>query len=169
MISPTPIQAEHGFIVRQGRPKDSAAIAELFHLVVNASTEHYSQAQCQAWSPAQRSEDEWRNRLQGTALWVAEDGRNLLGFINLKPLNAPGEAEIDCLFTHPNAQRRGIAAELYRQLLRYAVDSGVQCLRVEASFYAKAFFGKQGFTTLKRNQHQRHGEVLTNFSMQLQL
>ncbi|WP_345866681.1 hypothetical protein [Shewanella algae] len=51
MISPTPIQAEHGFIVRQGRPEDSAAIAELFHLVVNASTEHYSQAQCQAWSP----------------------------------------------------------------------------------------------------------------------
>ncbi|MBZ4680211.1 MAG: hypothetical protein JG763_2840, partial [Shewanella sp.] len=88
---------------------------------------------------------------------------------NLKPLNVPGEAEIDCLFTHPKAQRRGIAAELYRKLLRYAVDSGVQCLRVEASFYAKAFFGKQGFTTLKRNQHQRHGEVLTNFSMQLPL
>ncbi|HCD13764.1 MULTISPECIES: hypothetical protein [unclassified Shewanella] len=81
MNSPTATQIEHGFIVRQGRPEDCAAIAELFHLVVNASTEHYSQAQCQAWSPAKRSEDEWRNRLQGTALWVAEDGRNLLGFI----------------------------------------------------------------------------------------
>jgi len=143
-------------------------IAELFHAAVHAAAEHYSEAERRAWSPELRSQAVWQARLAPTKVWVALEDEAVLGFINLLP-REQGEAEIDCLFTHPNAARRGIASSLYRVLETEAREAGFKILRVEASFYAKPFFEKQGFQVLRRNEHPRGGEVLVNFSMTLNL
>ncbi|QSX39755.1 GNAT family N-acetyltransferase [Shewanella cyperi] len=143
-------------------------IAELFHAAAEGAGEHYSQAERQAWSPELRSLAVWQARLAPTKVWVAVEDEAVLGFINLLPRGA-GEGEIDCLFTHPGAGRRGIASALYQVLATEARDRGLQCLRVEASFYAKPFFEKQGFKVLSRNEHSRGGETLVNFSMTLAL
>ncbi|QSX29021.1 GNAT family N-acetyltransferase [Shewanella cyperi] len=143
-------------------------IAELFHAAVHGAGEHYSQAERQAWSPELRSLEQWQTRLAPTKVWVALEDEAVLGFINLLP-REQGEAEIDCLFTHPNAARRGIASSLYRSLEAEAREAGFKSLRVEASFYAKPFFEKQGFKVLSRNEHPRGGETLVNFSMTVAL
>ncbi|MCE9686625.1 GNAT family N-acetyltransferase [Shewanella sp. AS16] len=162
--------------VRLFERADVAQLAEVFHLSISlAAATHYSQAQRHAWSGAVRSEAYWLARLQDTQTWVAEEAGVILGFINLKPpaVDAPGSgrpsAEIDCLFTHPEHQRRGLAGLLYQALLQHARASGMGHLCVEASHLAMPFFLKQGFVIHSHNQHPRGGEILENFSMTLAL
>jgi putative acetyltransferase len=40
---------------------------------------------------------------------------------------------------------------------------------VDASLVAKAFFLKQGFESVSRNQVERNGQVLSNFTLQKHL
>jgi len=86
---------------------------------------------------------------------------HVVGFIEL---DAGGH--IDCMYTHPGFQGKGIASALYEHLLVQAIARGLKSLYVEASLIAQPFFEHRGFSVVKKNQVQRHGISLVNFSME---
>ena len=157
---------------------DVGQLAKVFHLSINqGAASHYSTVERAVWSPALRSDDDWQLRLAPTVTWVAEIGQVISGFINLKSAEARAShdaglvlsAEIDCLFTHPDFAGKGVASQLYQQLEEYALTQKIAELTVEASYLAKIFFEKKGFQVLSKNDNQRSGQVLVNFSMRKML
>lgn len=160
--------------VRFFTEQDVDQLAILFHLsITEGASSHYSTDERAVWSQAPRSHQDWLARLQPTTTWVAVEGDIIVGFINLKsatlkPLDSAKEglmADIDCLFSHPDFTRRGIATALYDYLEEFAVMQHVKELTVEASYLAKPFFEKQGYKVLSKNEHPRAGQILINFSM----
>ncbi len=76
------------------------------------------------------------------------------------------DGHIDCTYTHPDFQGKGVASSLYDYLLMQAKQAGIKRLYVEASFIAKPFFEHRGFSVVKKNEVQRKGVSLVNFSME---
>jgi len=73
---------------------------------------------------------------------------------------------IDCLYTHPRYQCRGVAQTLYNYVESLALSRHLPRLYVEASLPAQRFFERQGFCLQGRNLVHRHDQVLVNVSME---
>lgn len=69
---------------------------------------------------------------------------------------------MDCLFTDPDYQRRGVASALLATVLATA---RVDILTVDVSKAALAFFEQRGFRRQRENRVQRHGLRLVNYRM----
>lgn len=140
----------------------SIEIADLFHRSVHAvNTECYSAKQKEAWAPTPPDYTFWRERLKVKRPFMALVNDVLAGFIELEP-----DGHIDCMYTHPKFQGKGVASILYDYVENIAKTKGLMHLCVEASKVAKPFFEQRGFETTCQNQVQRRGVTLVNFSMQ---
>ncbi|RVU84449.1 GNAT family N-acetyltransferase [Leucothrix sargassi] len=124
----------------------------------------YSKAQKNAWAQLPREYDSWVMRLMFKQPYVATLGEQVIGFIELDP-----DGHIDCMYTLPEFQRKGIGSLLYEHLLEKAKEKRMKRLYVEASHVARPFFESKGFCLTHENQVDREGEVITNFTMQLHL
>ncbi|UTW03982.1 GNAT family N-acetyltransferase [Amphritea atlantica] len=137
-------------------------IADLFHQSVHAiSPLLYSSEQKEAWAPTPVDYERWSERLNAKKPFIALIEGRIAGFIELDD-----DGHIDCTYTHPDFQRRGVASGLYERLLNEARAKNIMRLHVEASLVAKSFFEHRGFTTVKKNEVQRNGVTLVNFSME---
>lgn len=170
------------FTVRPFVINDVTELAQVFHLSIKqGAASHYSEQERAVWSPNLRSDEVWLERLSGTLTWVAEANQRIIGFINLKkPSDLNGDshidieqatagfltqAEVDCLFTHPEFVGMGVAKALYLELEKKALTLGVKQLAVQASYLAKPVFERFAFQTIKQNSHNKGDQVLVNFSM----
>lgn len=137
-------------------------IAELFHQSVHAIAPWiYSPEQKEAWASSPVDYERWAERLKRKQpLLALIDGR-VAGFMELD-----ADGHIDCAYTHPDFQRRGVASALYAQLLAQARARNLTRLHVEASLVARPFFERRGFTVLRKNEVQRQGVILVNFLME---
>lgn len=140
-------------------------IAELFYQAVHAITPSvYSAEQKAAWASSPIDYAGWSSRLNKTKPFIAIIDNHVAGFIELS-----AEGYIDCTYTHPNHQGQGVASALYEHLLAQAKISGIKRLSVDASLIAKPFFERRGFSIIKKNEVQRNGVCLVNFSMEKHL
>ncbi len=140
-------------------------IADLFYQSVQAiSSSLYSAEQKDAWAPFPVDYQRWAERLSVKKPFIALIEKRVAGFIELD-----ADGHIDCTYTHPDFQGRGVASRLYAHLLDEAKARHIDRLYVEASLVAKPFFEHRGFTTLKRNDVKRNGVTLVNFSMEMYL
>ncbi|WP_227814988.1 GNAT family N-acetyltransferase [Nitrogeniibacter aestuarii] len=137
-------------------------IADVFYLAVHAiDTSIYTQEQKEVWAPAPIDYEIWRARLDKKKPFVAIVRNRVAGFIELD-----ADGHIDCTYTHPEFQRAGVASSLYEFLLKNAEESGIKRLYVEASLVAMPFFMNRGFTVIQKNNLERNGVSLVNFSME---
>lgn len=140
-------------------------IADLYFESVHAIPESvYTKEQKLAWAPFPINYKNWAERLSTKKPFIAIINNKVAGFIELDE-----DGHIDCTYTHPEFQRLGVASALYQHLLSEAKNRCLNRLYVEASFIAKPFFEKRGFSIIKKNEIQRNGVVLVNFSMEKQL
>ena len=138
------------------------AITDVFYEAVHAiDSSIYSDAQKNAWAPLPRDYESWAGRLMFKRPYLAMQGEQLMGFIELDP-----DGYIDSMYTHPDFQRQGVGSALYEHLAGIAREKGLKRLRVEASLVAKPFFESKGFQVLEENQVERNGELITNFEME---
>ncbi len=153
----------HPLTIRNYQPGDAREIADLFHDAIHAiGSEYYLPEQLEAWAPTPPDYAHWQRRLDMKQPFVAEMEQKIVGFIELDP-----DGHIDCMYTHKDYQRQGIAGQLYEHLKTVAAQQGIECLYVEASKLAKLFFATRGFYVVKENVIERRGQQLTNFSMAL--
>jgi len=137
-------------------------IADLFHQSVHAiASSLYSSEQKEAWAPTPVDYECWAERLKVKKPFIALIENCVVGFIELD-----ADGHIDCTYTHPDFQGRGVASALYKHLLTEARTRNMKRLYVEASLVAKPFFEHRGFSVVKKNEVQRNGVSLVNFSME---
>lgn len=140
-------------------------IADLFHCAVHAiDASIYSARQKEAWAPTPPDYRAWRDRLALKQPFLALIDDDIAGFIELDP-----DGHIDCCFTHPSHQGKGVAGTLYRRLERAALEQGLSRLFVEASIVARPFFLRQDFVVLRENKVFRNGQFLINYAMEKHL
>jgi putative acetyltransferase len=140
-------------------------IADLFYKSVHAiDPTVYTSEQKEAWAPTPVDYERWAERLNVKKPFIALIENRVVGFIELD-----ADGHIDCTYTHPDFQGKGVASALYEHLLAEARARSLERLYVEASFIAKPFFEHRGFSVVKKNELQRNGVSLVNFSMEMYL
>ena len=155
---------------------DSKRLADIFHAAVHAIDPGlYSKAAQEAWAPTPPDYPMWQSRMQAEdqrCTFIACIAGEIVAFMEYLPAGSPANPAqqadcgyIDCTYTHPDHQGKGIAGELYRHLEAHAQKQKTKFLKVDASQAAEVFFLKRGFTTGQENRIIRHGQTLTNVSM----
>lgn len=128
--------------VRQYEDYDFDLVVNLFTASVHGlAKDYYTAEQLVAWAPQSPNLADWGHRLSGLQTLVAEDNRELMGFLSYE-LNG----HIDLLFVSPHHSRCGVASALYHQAESKLISSGVEQLFTEASCVAHGFFVSQGFS-----------------------
>ena len=82
------------------------------------------------------------NIASGCALWVAETGGAVAGFMALR------DSYVDRLYVHPRSQRAGIGTALLEQA-RELHPAGLELHTHQANIKACAFYEKHGFATVR--------------------
>ena len=145
----------------RGSAHEAMQIAALYHAAVHAvSLTYYTKAQLEAWAPTPPDNDFWAKRLERTQPSLCWIEGKIAGFIEWDK-----SGSIDCLYTHPGYQRRGVATELYHYVENKARAEVCERLIVDASKVAREFFSRQGFSVMKENKIKRNGQILVNFHM----
>jgi putative acetyltransferase len=150
--------------IRNYQKGDAKELTDLFHDSIHAiAATQYNAAQREAWCPTPPDYLHWQTRLNQTKPFVAvstSHGGQIAGFIELIQPD-----KIDCLYVHPAFARQGVAGQLYKHLENKARQQNMKQLLVDASLLAKPLFEHAGFTEIRRNEVQRNGAILINFSM----
>jgi putative acetyltransferase len=134
---------------------------KLFYSSVHAiDSTIYSDKQKQAWAPTSPDYAQWCLRLARNKTYLAIINNKVAGFIALE-LNG----HIDCIFTHPEHEGKGVACLLYSNIEIFAKARNMEGLSIEASIVAKPFFERRGFVVQHKNRVEKSGQILTNFSM----
>lgn len=153
------------FALRDYRAQDLQALVELFSASVHQlAADDYAQAQRQAWAPAQADMPAWNVRLTALELLIAEDNRQLAGFIGFT-----SDGHIDLLFTAPRYARQGVAATLYAAAQTRIKATGATSAFTEASLTARPFFARQGFSVEQAQTVVRGAVTLQRFAMRKSL
>lgn len=140
-------------------------IADLFHQSVHAiDPSVYTPEQKEAWAPTPPNYEYWSKHLNAKRPFIAIIDEKVVGFMELD-----ADGHIDCTYTHPDFQGKGVASALYEHLLLEVRRRDIKHLYVEASLIAKPFFEHRGFSVVKKNEVQRNGVTLVNVSMKKDL
>lgn len=144
--------------IRRYRPRDCAALAELFYETVHTvNAADYTQAQLFAWAPQNRDLAAWNQSFLSHHSLVAEEGSAIVGFADMDESGV-----LDRLYVRGDCQRRGIASALC-DALESACES--DRLTVCASITARPFFEKRGYRVETAQEVTRKGICLKNYRM----
>ena len=141
---------------------DTQQIVKLFYDTVHqVNNRDYTQAQVDAWAPADMDIERWTKSLSSKFTFVAEEGEEIAGFGELEP-----SGHIDRFYCHQDFQRQEVGRLILKQIESKAQDLGINKLFTEASITARPFFESQGFIVVRKQEVERRGQKLINFSMQ---
>lgn len=152
------------FQIRTALPEDFDELGEVMFDAVHAPGSRYSKAQREAWVPVPRRGDIWRQRLNGQAVFLAEDAGRVVGFVSLMT-----DGYIDFAYVKPAHQGCGVFRRLYGRLESHAVSVNVRRLWVHVSLNAEAAFRAVGFSVKCKEKVKIETQWLERFEMEKQL
>ena len=151
--------------IRDYREGDAPEIVRLFYGTVRSvNRADYSDEQVEAWAPAVPDPDEWHDRMAGRETLVAEEGGEVVGFVELEY-----DGRLDMLYVRKDAVGRGVGRRLYEAVERKARGQGLGWIFTEASITARPFFEQQGFRVVREQMVSRRGVSMANFVMEREL
>ena len=140
------------------------AILALFVDTINTvCTKDYSPEQRAVWTAGAKNNKRWQQKLERKYFLVARMEEMLVGFASL------GNNYLDFLCVHKDYLGRGIAKQLYDELLHKATETNVEILASDVSITARPFFEKMGFVVIRKLDNPTQGVNLTNFRMEKRL
>ena len=158
-------QANPKQALRPFLPADTPLLTEIFRASIEELTsDDYSAAQQDAWIASANDGEAFAERLARQLTLVGTIAGSVVGFISLAD-----SKEIDMLFVHPAAARRGVASTLCDAIEKLAAARGAKALTVDASDTARPFFERRGFVAQQRNSFALGGEWVANTTMQKKL
>lgn len=147
--------------LREYRPQDLAALAELFYQTVHAvNAADYTKEQLDAWASGQVDLAAWDRSLREHTSVVAVEGEGIVGFGDI---DATGY--LDRLYVHKDHQRRGVASAICDRLEQAAQGKRIV---THASITARPFFERRGYRVLREQRVERRGVLLANYVMEKQ-
>mgnify|MGYP002535071115 FL=1 len=147
-----------GMVLREYKPLDCEALAELFYNTVHrVNIKDYTKEQLDVWATGSVDLEKWNQSFEEHYSLVAIDNEVIIGFGDI---NKAGY--LDRLFVHSEYQRKGIATAICSQL-EHAVQGNIV---THASITARPFSEKRGYRIIREQQVERQGVFLTNFIME---
>lgn len=148
--------------IRLFEDADAKAAAQVFYDAVRqGAAEFYDEAQRAAWAAEVPNSVVWRDRLNAQTTFVAVADEQLIGYMTLAE-----DGYIDLAFVRPDRIGTGVAKALYAEVEAKAIEFGASRLYSQASYLAKRFLERRGWSVLKPQTIERHGVELTNFVME---
>jgi putative acetyltransferase len=148
--------------VRSYEIGDTQEIVKLFyHTVHEVNIRDYTQAQVDAWAPADIDIASWTQSLSSKFTFVAEEGEKIAGFGELE-----ANGHIDRFYCHKDFQGKGVGTQILEEIEFQAKNLGIRKLFTEASITAKPFFENKGFMVIKQQEVERRGQKFINFVME---
>ena len=128
-------------IVRKAEHNDAEEICRVQSAAIRQlCASHYSPAEIEAW--AGPLEPNWyRSAIGRRELFVAAEGETIIGFAQLNL----DTAEVDAIYVHPVAARRGVGSALLRRLEDVARQHHLASLHLAASLSSVPFYESSGF------------------------
>lgn len=115
---------------------------------------HYTPEEIEVWA-GRFHPDSYQGAINSREFFVAEDQGRIVGFGQL----CLESGEVEAVYVHPNAARRGIGTQLSRKLEERAEENGVTSLHLDASLNAVPFYTKAGFISQREAKHQLQSGV----------
>ncbi|MEG3921470.1 MULTISPECIES: GNAT family N-acetyltransferase [unclassified Microcoleus] len=141
---------------------DTQQIVQLFYDTIHeVNIRDYTQAQVDAWAPADMDIESWTKSLSSKFTFVAEEGEKIAGFGELE-----ASGHIDCFFCAQDFQRQGVGRLILKHIESKAQDLGINKLFAEVSITARPFFESQGFIVIRKQEVECRGQKLINFVME---
>ena len=151
--------------LRRYNPGDWAEVVNLFFNTVHTiNSADYNDAQLDAWIPKDLDLPELENRLATNYTVVVETDGIIVGFGNVH-----GAGYFDCLYTHMDFQRRGIATIIADDIEDYFRHEGITAVTTDASITARPFFVNRGYSEIKEQNVECRGQYFVNYKMQREL
>ncbi|ALM51502.1 GNAT family N-acetyltransferase [Halomonas huangheensis] len=156
-------KAQSRLLYRQGRARDAADQAEVFHhAVMQGASQHYSLAQREAWAGAlPRDGSAWLARQALYTTLVAECDGRCVGFLELDATRA----HIVTLYVWPSLGGRGIGMQLLELAESQLRDAGMRRVIIEASLCLADSLAHRGWKSHGEEWVERAGERLPRHSM----
>ncbi|MDR3026242.1 GNAT family N-acetyltransferase [Chryseobacterium sp.] len=147
--------------IRKGISKDLPEMLELFTSTIDeVCQKDYKPQQIEAWKSGAENKERWINVISSQHVLIAENGNQIVGFCTLDKGNY-----IDLLFVHKDYQQKGIAAMLYHEIEKEALEHDTKQITADVSKTARPFFEKMGFHVIKEQIVHVRGIALTNYKM----
>lgn len=144
--------------IRPYQSSDLEQIAQLFYETVHTvNRKDYTEQQVNAWATGHINLKEWDTSFLKHLTYVATKQDLIIGFGDMDETGY-----LDRLYVHKDFQGRGVATAICNRL---ESETGTKCFTVHASITAKPFFEKRGYRTIRSQEVERQGVVLTNFIM----
>ncbi len=148
--------------IRGFAPEDAAGCASVYYTAVqDGAAPHYTAAQRDAWAPKVPEPGPLAERLGSQSCFVADDGA-IVGFMSLR-----NDGYVDMAFVAPQLRGSGVAQQLYAAVLNAARIAGMRHMTTQASYLARPFFERLGWQTLKQQEFELRGVMITNFAMSI--
>lgn len=145
-------------IIRAYRSEDCGEIAELFYNTVHTvNAKDYTKEQLNVWATGQVDLEKWDKSFREHVTVVAVLDGIIAGFGDID-----STGYLDRLYVHKDYQRKGIASAICDRLEETVSGNIV----THASITARPFFEKRGYRTVREQQVERQGILLTNFVME---
>jgi putative acetyltransferase len=149
--------------IRPYKASDLDSVIDVFlRSVREIASIDYHEDQIDAWAQVDR--DEWAIARLNHPTWVAVQGGQIAGFIDLH-----ANGLIDMLFVHPEHQRKGVATALLARVEAEAGETDLKTLHTYASLTAQTFFEVCGFTMLLARGVTVRGERFVQVVMEKML
>lgn len=145
-------------IIRKYEPSDCKYLAELFYDTVHTvNAKDYTKKQLDVWADGNADLDEWNRSLAEHYTVIAVENGVIIGFGDMDKTGY-----LDRLYVHKDYQGKGTATAICNKLEnKFDID----LIRTHASVTAKPFFEKRGYRTVREQQVERKGVLLTNYRM----
>ena len=151
--------------LRKYETDDWNEVVRLFYNTVHSiNSADYNDAQLDAWAPDDLNLLELEKRLATNYSVVVEKDGVIVGFGNVH-----GEGYFDCLYTHKDFQRLGVATIIADDIENHFKREESITVTTDASITAKPFFEKRGYKEVKEQDVECRGQYLINYRMQKDL
>lgn len=148
-------------LIRSAVPADMPELGQVFYAAVRQGHSPYNEAQRAAWVSEPPEGTAWADRLAALHMIVAQDAKEIAGFMSVEP-----GGYIDLAFIRPQHQGTGLFRALYDRVERWARARNEPRLWTHASLMAQPAFQAMGFLVTHHETVQRHGQDLTRAKME---
>ncbi|HYP02727.1 MAG TPA: GNAT family N-acetyltransferase [Pyrinomonadaceae bacterium] len=143
------------FSVRRARPEDSEAVGRMHVASIRELCGgHYGADKIEAWARPRQPEF-YVAAIESKEFYVAEEGAEIIGFGTLNQ----ADGEVEAVYVHPQAVRRGVGMKLLLTLEGRARETGLRSLHLCASLNGIAFYERAGFVRQRDSSHRLPGGV----------
>jgi putative acetyltransferase len=146
---------ESVLVVRRAHEEDAPVIFEVHTCSIREiCVSRYSAAEVEAWAGRLRPGSHLR-AIRSREFFVATDDTGIAGFGQLDL----GAGEVEAVYVHPRALRRGVGARLLRTLEEVARAAGLSELHLKSTLNAVTFYQRAGFRIEAQATHRISPDV----------